>query len=1250
MADGFRRLILRPPTATPAQWSKLHDALVEATELQNRLALRSEHVLLFVGPLREDARGFCIEHEPAQPLSPSQLFDRQTPGATAQQVLASALALSDVLSNTHTRSGARLVLHGGLCPGVLLISPEGKLMVSDFGFAPSICRTLGVESYVNLSIGPRVDASGAWEVLDADIDNRDDRICAFIDPDKYGQGSLTTFEAGSDVIAAGILLYLFAEHVHPYLSFVPNAHRVVDIAQMMGSEVPIPFRRKDLRESDDLAIATCCALITAMLSLSPFDRPTASTLAKKLEPFKPPLPEIEAWLTHLEELLQRKAWDEVEIALASPACALPMEKWSPPQRARRASVETELKRQRTMAEIQADYRQADEWLVRMEEGVRTGHWDEAQRILDDKPPVEHWPDTTTTRLAAVTTALEEHERRCQEARDWLAALQTSFDLQDWCAVGQLLEEQPAADALTPEQVASVSAKARAYRQQGSAQTWCAELRQAYELQRWPEVGHLLEERPDRKDLSPEEAAFISVAGAGQVEYLRKLAEDEAANGKIVRQQDESRSWLEQAETAARMGHWVTALDVLAQPPRLEHWAPDVREKAAELAKSWRARLGEVVRSHRGTINEQLRQQAAEVVGDLVTQRCRGLTTLERVETTAEFGGWVNGGRASECRAHIAVGLRKEGARAAAEPMRSELHAALNETADRVQLTGELSEWRQRVADGLLRQLVGLQKAELRAFKRDLCAGLFPKANVQAELEQLQPRLPVRIELLGEGAAEAVFATELAWRPDTLSWAVVDPSALSARGLQVAIAGSQRLAQSELPLRCAVLRPYASRLSVDVEATTRIRPDELPRPLQYNVRVLVRTDPSAAPLLLPTLSARCEKVGHLVFDAGLDRLEARFNQWLTQLQEECRKSLVERLAERAQSTLRRVRVRSQPGRIKTPVDVVTFERVAKGAETIALRANWDAAALVYQLPPGWESTLTGVASPVAAGEPARVRPRRGRFRGLIAASVVAVLGAAAISGLYFSLQHGRGNGPPPPPVPPWYQREWTEVQRELLQAGYVASENEERDANTQYPLRLTAGKQVLLLVSIPPAAELWRELDELTNSVAAGAPDDSLRLASTLRSLCNQARETGRLFYIDANELEAADTFEDADRIAAEKPKRRLSRRSEWLLAVLDLRDRLPQDIFGGRREWCADDPEDADTTPGNWVCGGYTDHVLDRDVTIPAPPNNPGSLAELWQWLLNPLIIQRRAADFGDEHTGVRTILPILPELTPHPG
>lgn len=289
MAASGRRVILKPPQLDARPAAQLERALTAAVEAQIALAARSVHILQFKGTLQQDDSCFFIEHEAAKPfIQPAALFDPSQSGTDAPTLLRLTAAIFDALRAAHAATSGSLRVHGAVGPGVILTSEDGLEKVSDFGFAQAICMALGPEQYLNLAVAVPEDAadsgtSAIWEVLPEEEYERQDRICAFVDPEKYRTQAFTGFESGSDVIATGFLLHLLAERTHPY-ALDAEAHRILELSRSLASLRYNNMRRPDLRNSAVPGVKLWCDLLAKMLAL-PQERPTSTAVCEELSPY-----------------------------------------------------------------------------------------------------------------------------------------------------------------------------------------------------------------------------------------------------------------------------------------------------------------------------------------------------------------------------------------------------------------------------------------------------------------------------------------------------------------------------------------------------------------------------------------------------------------------------------------------------------------------------------------------------------------------------------------------------------------------------------------------------------------------------------------------------------------------------------------------------------------------------------------------------------------------------------------------------
>jgi len=939
MPETPQRVILKPPDAPPDRLERLRDALCDAIATQNRLAAKSPYILRFVGALEEDEHAFTAAHESAAPLNVAELFDPSKAAAPVEELLRATSALADALAVAHAPAGGRPVVHGGLCPGTILLAPDGLLKVTDFGFAPAVCKSFGVDSYLNLAVGPPAEptpdtgggrytpkGSGVWEVLSGDILDRDDRLCAFVDPDKYGTEALTSFEPGSDVVAAGLIVYLLAEHKHPYLYSEPQAHRVVDMARMMGFGVPYVLIRKDLRESTNPAVRAWRDTLAAMLSRLPAERPSAAQLVEKLGAAAPQaeLDELKAerWLTQLEALLAGKAWSDLAVLIEDrPA----LKKWPIELLSRAKAVEIRVREGLADAGREAAAQRAAElaakWFNRVQAAVRAADWNAAQDLLREKPQVDHWPEGVLESLEPLTKQIAQAGAE-RKARAWLKVLQNACEAQNWSGIDKLLAQRP---SLAP----------------------------------WPD------------DLRAE-VAVVEAA------YSQHLTEEQQKQRLVQEQHALVQSWLQQAKAAAQNAQWEATLDLLAQPPTAEHWPPGGRVEATQLAQTCRQRLGESIADRLTALDENIGQLARALVEDVVAERFGRLLRKERIEIRTELVVWHSETPGADGHVRILVRLRPPAGQAEEEPLRGELDFQIQDEV--VHLCGRQAELTQAVADGLGERLTRLQRSQIGALEGQLRAGLFSQAIVRARIERLQADATAQVLLLGENAEVGALRVEVKWDDDGLVWAAVDMPGFVAQALKLARTTTQRVVFAELLAGSATLRAYQPRLALELEGGAPA-PTELPQSLSIRGRLVLTTGGPAAggePAVLHAGTVECKQVGRGTFDASPPEVEARLRTVIVELQQRSREALTERIQTLVQAAPTRTKL-SAPKRSRTPVDEIAFEIKPKSGNAIALRAVWSAAALAYELPAGAENTIeralrpapTPAAEPKPPPQPARV---------------------------------------------------------------------------------------------------------------------------------------------------------------------------------------------------------------------------------------------------------------------------------------
>ncbi|MHC4233741.1 MAG: hypothetical protein ACYSUQ_01360 [Planctomycetota bacterium] len=510
-----------------------------------------------------------------------------------------AAALFDALRASHSPDQRRPGTHGGLCPGVLLTTADGIDKVSDFGVAPAICKVLGVDSYVNLAAGPgprdaaEPDATGTWEVLASDEFEREDRVCSFIDPEKYGNRVLGSFEPGSDIIAAGFILHLLAEHQHPYLFSVdPEAHRLVEMSEYMAEVRYNGARRQDLRESTDPAIRAWCELVAKMLARLPQERPSSGELAHALGQHVRPVDAgeiLKRRLDSVDELVQKKAWQEVRVVVKGVVDSGA----APPEVVERAN---------------ALMRQADANLMldRATELMKGDDWAAAAEPLEGLLGLPALPEEVATRAKKAAAVLKQSLAVGQEL-DQIEARTADDEGSDPSASlevfqGSLsqLDKLPPEESLLPPvarrlqdvreelssrvERATAAAQAAIEADRAQAGKWVEQLEAALEAQQWETLEGLLTERPPLRHW-PEESLEAA-------EEIRRRMDEQRRQAAIEADRAQAEDWVGRLKGALEAQEWESLERLLAERPTLTHWPAEALKRAEAIQQACEEHLAE----------------------------------------------------------------------------------------------------------------------------------------------------------------------------------------------------------------------------------------------------------------------------------------------------------------------------------------------------------------------------------------------------------------------------------------------------------------------------------------------------------------------------------------------------------------------------------------------------------------------------------------------------------------------------------
>ncbi len=648
MPHVFRRVILKPAGLPEADCARLREALAGAVELQCQLGA-SPHVLQLSGGLQETQTAFFIEHEPGEPLCVADLFNPDAPLADETYILRLAIALADALRAAHERSGPRRAIHGGFCAGTVIETPEGIHKVTDFGIAPAVCSALGAPSYTELAVAPVIDGpeelrgTGVWEVLSPDEETRDDRLCGFIAPEKYASQAFDSFEPGSDVIAAGILLHLVAEHQHPLIGG-EGEHRTVDMAAQMGFWLYNGARRKDFRESESPAVKVWCDLVARMLANAPQQRPTAPQIVVAFA-------EVDVKPVDAAEMLNR--------AVESAAVAAKEGRWDEVRNTLAGLADSDGVPEDVAAKAQALLRQADchSLLEVATEQLSGDHWQKAGTTLAELESSPVPPD-----MAPAVQALGARFRGSTEASEKLSRIDETLaetpesDPESASGVIDRLLEEVEALSTDGDLVPSVQGLRDGVREtllkkretlatklkalsadHEVVHAWFKEANAAWKKERWNDLEALLGDRPatahwpkavmleteelqkrysdvqvtrawlkqaaeplEAEDLDalerllterPEVSEWPAQLRAEFDEVDRRITSVKSKAAELAR----AHEWIESIERSVEARDWSEANRLLVSKPTLEHWPTDLIERETPLREQVEKHLEDVER-------------------------------------------------------------------------------------------------------------------------------------------------------------------------------------------------------------------------------------------------------------------------------------------------------------------------------------------------------------------------------------------------------------------------------------------------------------------------------------------------------------------------------------------------------------------------------------------------------------------------------------------------------------------------------
>ncbi len=592
-----RRLFLKPPGANPNKIAQLKTQLANAIDIQKALACQSVNILPPLTDLEETRRTFTIEYAPAHPINTTALFNPNTPPPDNNALFNATATAFDALRTAHAPPTGKPVVHGGICPGTLLLDDNDNLLITDFGWAQAICKTLGPTAYLNLAIGYDPDHNAVvWQILDNATADRDDRICGFIDPQKYGSRQITTFEPTSDIIAAAFVLHLVAEHQHPFFPNDPDAHRLAATAEFLGMRQYDNQRRDDLANATDERINTWSKTIANCLERTPRNRPTATDAHAALTSAAISTTEPSDRLNQTLQSLESK------ITTPDPNTP-PHLNWPQADNIARHDNATPEITQRAQEVLQTS--QTSYLLNKTQSCLNSDDWSRARTPIEASLQTQTLPPEsrqqaeqfnkilqTSLETSAAIAQITSDIQKFNDA-DPVATVEFLDDIQsrvanlaaaETCAAtSDQIRELHENLELTLESLAEFAEQLVAEKEADEKTTtnWLTSIEDAVQNEKWESAESLLADQPTIRHW-PEGALEKRNALQKQCDEHRI---EERAQAAITADHEAAQRWFEKLSNAATAENWVEAAIALDEKPTLTHWPAELQPQIETLEKT-----------------------------------------------------------------------------------------------------------------------------------------------------------------------------------------------------------------------------------------------------------------------------------------------------------------------------------------------------------------------------------------------------------------------------------------------------------------------------------------------------------------------------------------------------------------------------------------------------------------------------------------------------------------------------------------
>lgn len=1073
MPKLHRRVILTPPDLTDAVRAKLERSLRDALDFQNTIAAASHHVLRPYSTLRQDAEGYHFDHEPASPIDLKFFFHRDADEIALDELLAASFALAESLRIAHG-SGGTGAIHGGLCPGVLLRSKDGIWKVADFRIAPSLCDALGVDRFLNLAVGPAkssdpdVILTGRWEVLDESEYERDDRICAFVDPEKYaaaleqGERAIATFEAGSDIIAAGNLIALLAQRIHPFLSELDDGHRILDVSRMMASTVPLGIQRAELSNATDGDLRRFAEQLTKMLERKPVKRPRAADLAETLIPLYASKLDstaiaaardaghAEYWLAGIEPLVASRNWIDLERALADKPS---LSAWPPNISNRINEIESHLRefgeKEKREAQRAADQKTAEAWLEKLGSIVDSKNWEAGRAVIHSKPKLTHWPDEVVRAAAPLEKTLARELRTIDDhaaARAWTSELAQLAERGDWLGAEKRMGEKPT-------------------------------------LEFWP------------KDSQKQIAAL-------QSELDKHLSA-------IRAEHERARRWIDEAKLSLESKEYARSIEILHERPKLSNWPAGLLEEADRLLDQCSESIGNDAALKLQLRTENIERAARAFVRDSVKTAFKELIDPDIVQVSVDGDQMELDESMDRGSAVVVVALPRTSGQRDGEELRVPFAYDLAEK-DRP-IHDRDGQLRKSVTEGLGAALLKHQAAGPTELAIRLKKGLFPESLISVDLKKIATETKASLRIAPQD--KTAIPLKLAWDAHRLTWYVADTKELGTALSGRAIEAASKAVQSSWVQDAPAFASYSQLLSVEVDAPS-LATNPLSPTANFTAKLAVNHPTDGRQFPIHEVSGEISSSGRVEVFGHWSKVQHAFDEIIVAEQNASRDKAIELYTAEASKDGAKPKITVTPKRMKAPTAEVGLEIRTKGSPDNELVGRWNPSTFSYDFAPGKPSEVVAP-PPMDAGKkdakairgeetpqtPADAKTATSRRKAMVGIGAVAVV---ALIALVSVMMRGKPGPSPPPLNDPNQNAKSQAVERPRPPALNISPATLMTEADPEFAALVKAilDRTNSQVISDAPAVfeSEWAESPdgEMTNSLRIAIGNSSIRVQCAIR--------------------------------------------------------------------------------------------------------------------------------------------------------